>query len=460
MKKLSFLLVACTFALLATMPTQAQRVDIKGINEALTKLDADSEDPKKGVKASTWLKRADAYYNSTKDPVKSIYVGAPMSAIKTTYGKERKMEKVTIGGRELEAWTYNFAIIYAVDSRVTAWKVTREVKRGAMRTAMTSYAKAAEIDPAALAKAEKGLDKINDHYRELGNVLGSIQDYTGAAVAYLEANRAMTSINKKNNDANLLYLAGYLYLVDGAKNQKSYAQAERNLNAALRAGYNKIEAQDDSVPAEEKGKIYHYIYYSIINGAAELNEKRLTSIKNLMLKAVKEYPNNEDVMTDLMNLYTKYPELGSPDEVLTMIEKALVQNPDNISVWYSRGRVYATMNNYDECIKSFEQVVRLDPEGFNGYFYQGLFYTSKADEYNEVMRDKTYKKQAEYDADFKTLCDKYKEALPFLEKAISINPEDETTLEYLKSIYFRLREESGMMEKYNTYNDKLKALRE
>ena len=43
-------------------------------------------------------------------------------------------------------------------------------------------------------------------------------------------------------------------------------------------------------------------------------------------------------------------------------------------------------------------------------------------------------------------------SVPWFEKAHQIKPDDVDTLEFLKSICFRLRDEAGIMEKYNTYN--------
>ncbi len=458
MKKISFLLVACIFAIMATTQVSVQRIDANAIKAALLKHDEASQNPKKAAKAATWLKRADAYYNAGKEPVKSLYVGATQAAVEAVYGKTKKTAKVTIGGKEMTTLTYTYAIVYMYNGNVAGWRATRDIVKNAFVTAMQSYAKAAEVDPNALSKAEAGLEKITNYYREAGNILGSIEQYSLAANSYLLANRSMTSIDKKKGDANLLYLAGYLFTIDGAKNAKSYTAAERQLRAALKGGYNKIEAKDKSVPEDEKGRVYYYIYYTVMNGPGELTEKRLTELKTLLVKAVSQYPKNENIMSGLMNLYATHPEVGTPDEVLATIEKALATNPDNISVWYSRGRVYASMKNYDECIKSFENVIRLDPKSYNGYFYCGVFSTSKADEYNEVMREKTYTKQADYDADFKTLCEGYKVALPYFEKALELKPNDLPALEYLKSLYFRVREEEGMMDKYNKYNELHKSV--
>ncbi|MFR9520050.1 MAG: hypothetical protein SNF99_04125 [Rikenellaceae bacterium] len=40
-----------------------------------------------------------------------------------------------------------------------------------------------------------------------------------------------------------------------------------------------------------------------------------------------------------------------------------------------------------------------------------------------------------------------------MERAHELRPDDLATVEYLKSLCFRLRDEDGIMDKYNQYND-------
>ena len=133
-------------------------------------------------------------------------------------------------------------------------------------------------------------------------------------------------------------------------------------------------------------------------------------------------------------------------------DKAIEDNPSNVDLWFGRGRIFFALKQYDESIASFRKVVELKPELFEGNYYLGVFYTIKADEMNKVMNEKQYSSQAAYDADLKGVNDIYMAAVPWFEKAHQIKPDDVDTLEFLKSICFRLRDEAGIMEKYNTYN--------
>ncbi len=455
MKKITLFSVALSFALMATTQVMAQKIDQEAKTAELKKLDESIENPKKNIKGSTWLKHADGYYNSIKEPVKSLYVGSPMTAVTAIYGKARKSENVTIGSKQFKKHTYNYVIVYESAGNVSAWEPTREISKDAYKTAISSYVKAMEIEPGVKAKAEAGLDKVSNHFRELGNIYISLENYPKAADSYMMSNEALEVQGEEKSDPKMVYMAGYMYTIHGTRNhdKASCSKGEKYLRAALDSGYDEIEMADETVSAENKGLARTYVYHCVMGGEQELTQERLVELKDFIAGSVAMYPDNENLMSCLMALFSQHPEVGTPDEAIAMIDMGLEKTPDNLGLWYSRGRIYSTLKNYDECIKSFENVIRLQPEEFNGHFYVGVFYTSKADEFNDMMREKEYAKQADYNADYDILSGKYKEALPYLERAQEIKPEDKTVLEYLKSIYFRVRNDEGMMEKYNKYNE-------
>jgi tetratricopeptide (TPR) repeat protein len=130
----------------------------------------------------------------------------------------------------------------------------------------------------------------------------------------------------------------------------------------------------------------------------------------------------------------------------------LAENPQNAELWFGRGRVFYALKNYDESINSFKKVVELQPEMFEGNYYLGIFYTLKGDALNKEVNERQYTSQSAYDADLKAVNAVYMEAIPYFEKAHQLKPNDPDTLEFLKSLCFRLRDEAGMMDKYNYYN--------
>ena len=74
-----------------------------------------------------------------------------------------------------------------------------------------------------------------------------------------------------------------------------------------------------------------------------------------------------------------------------------------------------------------------------------------------MINDKQYTSQAAYDADLEAVNDIYRQAIPAFEKALEIRANDVDSLESLKALCFRLRDDAGMMDKYNKYNEAWKA---
>lgn len=109
--------------------------------------------------------------------------------------------------------------------------------------------------------------------------------------------------------------------------------------------------------------------------------------------------------------------MGDPADLVGMIDKSLESDPDNVDLWFGRGRVFYKLKNYDETINSFKKVVELKPDLYEGNYYLGLFYTVKADAMNTEMGQKNYRSQSEYDADLKEVNVVYMAALPYFEKA-------------------------------------------
>ena len=153
-----------------------------------------------------------------------------------------------------------------------------------------------------------------------------------------------------------------------------------------------------------------------------------------------------------MQLYTAEKGVGDPADLVSMIDAAIAENPTNTDLWFGRGRIFYALKNYDESIASFSKIVELKPDMYEGNYYLGVFYALKGDAMNKEMNEKQYSSQADYDADLKTVNAVYMSAVPWFEKALELKPNDLDAVEFLKSLCFRLRDEAGIMDKYNTYN--------
>lgn len=430
-------------ALLVSVPAaQAQKVNEAALLSKIEKSDADIADAKKNVKAATWINRAKAYYDAAAEPTKNLFVGMDASMLKlnAAVGEPASTGKAQVNGESYQTMVYPYFTVYVKDGKVVTWQQTRQVLDGAIDKAVEAYNKAYELDPKAVEKVKAGLKQISDYCSQVGNAGLDLGTYAAAADAYMQAYGAQSSPAYGQADPMLLYYAGYLRTIDGSTNPASFALGADYLNRALDKGY-----------ADEEGNIYYYLFHCYYGQKAQ-DPAFVLKAKDALLAGIEKFPKNERILDGLMQLYTTEPGVGDPADLVSLIDAAIADNPENTDLWFGRGRIFYALKNYDESIASFAKVVELQPEMFEGNYYLGVFYTIKGDALNQEMNAKQYSSQSDYDADLAAVNQVYLAAVPWFEKAHQLKPEDVDTLEFLKQLCFRLRDEEGMMDKYQTYN--------
>lgn len=436
------LLAALAAAVLAIPSAEAQKVNKEALLSKIEKSDADIADAKKGVKASTWINRGKAFYEAAAEPTKSLFVGMDVPMLKLAVGDAQSTGSETVNGVEMEAWVYPWFTAYVAEGKVKTWKQTQNVCDNAVQQAIEAYNKAYELDPKSAGKVKDGLKRISDFCSQVGNAGLDSGDYLNAAEAYALAFEAQSSpAYGEAADPSLLYYAGYLHTVDGANNPASFPVGAEQLAKAIDLGY-----------ADEEGNIYYYLFHCYY-GQKAADAAFVEKGKQALLTGIEKFPKNERILDGLVQLYTS-PEdnVGDPADLIALIDKAIENNPSNVDLWFGRGRIFYALKDYEQSIASFKKVVELKPDLYEGNYYLGVFYTIQGDDVNKEMNAKQYSSQAAYDADLKAVNAIYMEAVPWLEKALELKPEDPSCVELLKSICFRLRDEEGMMDKYNQYN--------
>mgnify|MGYP000584697393 FL=1 len=443
MKKVFLTVLAV--ALVAVTAVQAQKVNKSALVSKIEKSDADIADAKKGAKAATWINRGKAFYEAAIEPTKNLFVNMDAAMLKLAVGEPASTESVTLVNVPYEAWVYPWFTAYIKDGKIATWSQTQWVIEDAPAKAIEAYNKAYEMDPKTADKVKEGLKQISDFCSQVGNTGIDTGNYADAADAYALAFEAQSSPAHGNPEPALLYYAGYLRTVDGAANPASYVIGADYLNKALDLGYN-----------DEEGNIYYYLFHCYY-GQKDADKANVLKAKDALVAGIKKFPKNERILDGLVQLYTN-PEdsVGDPADLVALIDAAIESNPENVDLWFGRGRIFFALKQYDESIASFRKVVELKPDLFEGNYYLGVFYTIKADEMNKVMNEKQYSSQTAYDTDLKEVNAVYMEAVPWFEKAYELKKDDVNTLDFLKSICFRLRDEEGMMDKYNKYNTLLK----
>lgn len=183
----------------------------------------------------------------------------------------------------------------------------------------------------------------------------------------------------------------------------------------------------------------------------------------------KALPDDSQLLFTEINHYLT---AGNLDVLITKLEMAKEKEPENTSVVVTMGSVYDQLNQkereagniekadeyFGKAKQAYQDVLAIDATNFDAQYSLGALYYNKAAsmtaKINELSNDFTPAGTKKYN-DLKAEMDGYfQEALPFFEKAESMNPEDANTLVALKEIAAR----NNDFEKAEAYKKRIEAL--
>ena len=446
MKKVLFL-VAAMFTL-ALPAANAQKVNTAKEVAKLEKADADVLDAKKGIKAATWVARGNAYTNAYILPTKELGQGIPIQVVQMNVGNPQGSFEAAFQGMPSVVFSYEYVDVYIdpMTGFIQGWEQKLAVKEGLAETAIESLAKAYEMDAKQESKIASIAMNLSNALAQQGDALNSMGHIAEAAQSFVLAYQALNIVPSTARNYDYLFNAGMLMTMmastlEGDAAIAAFQAAEQIFNAALAEGY-----------ADAQGNIYYYLFHCYYGQKSLDRDANLSKAKEALLTGIQKFPKNNTILDGLMQLYTAEEGIGDPAELVTMIETSLNEDPTNYDLWFGRGRVYNALKNYEECIKSFEKCVELRPNDFEPNFYTAYFIIEKANASIEALNSNSNISYEQYETENAKINLIYAEAIPWLEKAHEINPNDAGTIEFLNQLCFRLRDMDGMMDKYNKYH--------
>jgi len=160
------------------------------------------------------------------------------------------------------------------------------------------------------------------------------------------------------------------------------------------------------------------------------------------------FPDDKTITLQLIDLYIKS---GKNAEAQKYIQVAKEVDPTNYTLYFAAGIIYLNEEKYDEAIVELQKSIDINPEIFDTQYGIGAAHINKAAEMfkaaNEIMDVKKYSEAVDQANAV------YAKALPYMEKAYQLNPDDTYTMESLKELYYRLKK----TDKYNEIKAKLEA---
>ena len=124
----------------------------------------------------------------------------------------------------------------------------------------------------------------------------------------------------------------------------------------------------------------------------------------------------------------------------------------NYSLFFAEGIIYLNQNKFDEAIADLTKSVELKGDLYDSQYGLGAAYINKASDMfvkaNDIMDVN------KYNAAINEAMAVFGKALPYMEKANELKPNDVYAMRSLKELYYRLK----MTDKYNDIKAKLDVL--
>lgn len=170
----------------------------------------------------------------------------------------------------------------------------------------------------------------------------------------------------------------------------------------------------------------------------------------MSLKVIQEgrtkFPDDAALVTDELNIYLQG---GKDKEAEAMLKLAIEKDPTNHVLHFASGTIYDKLGKREGALEAYKKAIEIKPDYFDAYYNLGAVYFNEGKRLQDIANNE--KDNKKYEAGKKLADAEFEKALPVLEKALSLMPEDVSTLQSLKQLYSRM----GLTDKYNEVKKRL-----
>jgi tetratricopeptide (TPR) repeat protein len=182
---------------------------------------------------------------------------------------------------------------------------------------------------------------------------------------------------------------------------------------------------------------------------AYLSKGDTAKAESVLTGLTSKFPNDKNVTLQLIDLYIKS---GKNDEAQKYIKLAKEVDPNNYSLFFASGIIFLNQNKYDEAIPELTKSIELKGDFHDTQYGLGVAYINKAADMfkqaNDIMDVKKYSEAIDIANAV------YAKALPYMEKAYELKPDDVYAMKSLQELYYRLK----MTDKYTVIKAKLDSI--
>ena len=189
--------------------------------------------------------------------------------------------------------------------------------------------------------------------------------------------------------------------------------------------------------------MYEWLYSTYQKKGDETNSVAI------LKEAVNKYPSNAYFIGSLINYYL---DNKKDAEAVAYVDDAISNDPRNVQYYLIKSKLYLQKSDFNKAIEVAKQAIAVEPNNFDANYFCGFAYVKNGERaYDRAGKIKDNKK---YNAAVNLAKEQFKSAIPYLEKARSINAKDANNLNLLKTSYYRI----GNGAKYSEIDAQLKKI--
>ena len=333
---------------------------------------------------------------------------------------EAVQNEKTIG--EAKAWFYRGNIYLDIANSTDS--NFKKLDPDPLQKAFESYQQAMKLDEKQTYKEDidKYLPAVAESYYNWGVVNYNMSNYKEAAKKFEKAYEVNKSIGKI--DTTAIY------------------------NAAVSAN---IAGEDQMAKADYlKVMDLKYSKPDIYSSLSEIYKKEGDTAQ--ALETIQQgrvlFPEDFNLLIAETNIYltTNQKEKAQAD-----LERAIDIDKTNPTIFFAVGTIYDQLGDFDKAKRAYTSALELKPDYFDANYNLGALYVNKAAEIQTKANDLPLNETEKYNAEKAKADSLLNSSIPYLEKALELQPGDVNAMVSLKEIYTRL----GMTDRLEKINQML-----
>jgi tetratricopeptide (TPR) repeat protein len=320
----------------------------------------------------------------------------------------------------------------AYQDLIEAEKVSGKAKYSAQ--AVTSIAQIkgqlvnAAIEDTKVNKDAEGAEKLYQAY--LLEKKDTINLYY-AASTYVNAKDYDNAL-KLYEELKVLNYSGkatYYYAVNKVNSQKDFFNTAADRDRMVKMGTH--EKPEDEKISSKRGEIYKNVALIYVQ------QGKIEEAKKAVSDARKTNPDDNSLLLTEANLYLETKDM---DTYKKLISEAVEKNPNDVDLIFNLGVISAQAKNYSEAEKFYNKVIELNPKYTNAYINMAAMKLDDEKNIIDAMNklstsvDDTKK----YNALKKKREDLFKSTIPYLQKAVELDPVNVDVSKTLLNVYSAL----------------------